>query len=66
MLGTRRGFYGGVYGTTYIGSTYYLNPDQFGYSTAQSWGSTTTTGSAGGDSSGGGGDGGGGSAGGGV
>lgn len=31
----RRGYYGGVYGVSYIPQSYYLNPDQFGYTTAQ-------------------------------
>lgn len=56
----RRGLYGGVYGVSYVGQSYYLNPDQFGYTTSQAdggygGGSLTTTGSA----DGGGGDGGG-------
>jgi hypothetical protein len=31
----RRGYYGGVYGVAYVGQSYYLSPDQFGYTTAQ-------------------------------
>ena len=53
----RRGLYGGVYGVSYVGQSYYLSPDQFGYTTSQS-GNLTTTGSggesAGGDAGGGG------------
>lgn len=56
----RRGYYGGVYGVGYgLGGGYYLNPDQFGYTTAQSG---SAGGALSGDASGGGGDGGGGGA----
>lgn len=48
----RVGLYGGVYGTSYAISGGYLNPDQFGYTTAQS-GDMTTTASGGTTSSGG-------------
>lgn len=60
--GTRRGLTGGVYGVSYVGQSYYLSPDQFGYTTSQAeggygGGSMTTTGS-GGDGAGDGGGGG--------
>ena len=43
----RRGYFGGVYGATYALSGGYLNPAQFGYSTAQSpTGDLTTTAAA--------------------
>lgn len=56
----RRGYYGGVYGVSYIGASYYLSPDQFGYTTSQApvngFGGgemSTATAGAGGDGGGG-------------
>ena len=42
----------GAYGVSYLYGGYYLSPDQFGYTTSQTWGSSgggemTTTGSGG-------------------
>lgn len=49
----RRGYFGGVYGVGYLGQSYCLNPDQFGYQTAQTPDGTMTTATDGGQSSGG-------------